>query len=170
VLDKTERQFFAGEDSQSVIAAVQGALYQGGLPLSPTGPNTFAGRGSMASYGMVPKATVSLLPAQGGFFLDVRVAPDFETNSVVILVVAWLFFFPAALILMLMGYQDWQNRQALLFQSIWAPVAHRIAAPPAPTFGAGPPMAPGGYGPPPAGYGPPPGGYGPPPGGFGGQQ
>ncbi len=152
MLDKNERQFFTGEDTQSVIQSLQGTLYQHGIGVTQTGPAQWGGRGQTAAYGMVPKVSISLMPAQGGFFVDVRVSADFETNGLVIFIVAWLFFFPVAIILGFLGYQDWQNRQMQLSQALWAPLAHRIAQPPAPAWGpqmGAPPQAPPTAGPPP---------------------
>lgn len=148
MLDKNERQFFTGSDTQSVIQSLQGTLYAQGIALTQTGPAQWAGRGQTATYAMVPKVSVSLMQAQGGFFVDVRVSADFETNGLVIFIVAWLFFFPVAIVLAIMGYQEWEKRQQALQQALWAPLAHRIAAPPQAAWGAppvgaaGPPMAP----------------------------
>ncbi len=139
MLDKNERQFFAGNDPQPVIQGISGALYQAGIMLTQTGPNSWGGRAQTGAYGMVPKVAVSVMPVQGGFFIDVRVSPDFETNGLVIFLVAWLFFFPAAIILGLLGYQDWQNRQQQLSGALWSNVQHLMAAPPPPQWG--PPVA-----------------------------
>ncbi len=130
MLDKTEQKFLTGEDSQTVVQSISSVLYQSGIALTQTGPTQWSGRGTVASYGMVPKVSLTLNPGQGGSYCDIRVGPDFETNSVVIILVAWLFFFPIAIVLLVLGYQDWQNRQTYLFQSLWTPLSNRIAAPP----------------------------------------
>lgn len=142
MLDKNERQYFSQEHAQSVIQTVSGTLHSAGIALTQTGPNQWTGRGQVASYGVVPKVLVSMMPMQNGFFLDVRIVADLESNAIVILIVLWFVFFPVALILGLMGYQDWERRQVQLFQAVWMPLANRIATPPGPQFG-----------PPPAGYG-----------------
>ncbi|MBK7586738.1 MAG: hypothetical protein IPI67_41950 [Myxococcales bacterium] len=67
-----------------------------------------------------------------------RVIADFESNSLVLFIVLWFVFFPIALILALMGYQEWERRQLSLFQAVWTPLGQMIAAPPGPQFGAGP--------------------------------
>lgn len=136
MLDKNERQFFAQEHAQSVIQTLSGTLLSAGIPLTQTGPNQWSGRGQLASYGMVPKVLVSMMPVQGGFFLEVRVVADFESNALVILIVLWFVFFPVAIIMAVMGYQDWERRQVQLFQAVWMPLSNRIAAPPGPQFGA----------------------------------
>ena len=120
---------------QSVVQAIQGALYQSGIGMQQTGPNTWSGKGQQASYGMTPKVTLTTMPTQNGFSVDARVAADFETNGIIILVVAWLFFFPVAIILGILGYQDWQTRQNQLLAAIWAPVQHRMLAPAQPQYG-----------------------------------
>jgi hypothetical protein len=138
MLDRNERQFFTGADPASIVNAIGASLSQAGIYLQPSGFNAWAGRAQNASYGFVPKVMVSAQPIPNGFFLDIRVTPDFDTNGIVIFVVAWLFFFPVAIILAVLGYQDWQNRQQQLFAAIWGPVANRIAPPPAPVWGPNP--------------------------------
>ncbi len=151
MLDKTDQKFLSGDDQQTLVQSMSSVLYQSGIPLQQTGPSQWSGRGSLASYGMVPKVSITLNPGQGGSYCSIRVAPDFETNSVVIILVAWLFFFPIALVLLYLGYQDWQNRQNYLFQSLWTPLSNRIAAPPGAPWGAAqqgiqPAGPPGGWG------------------------
>jgi len=141
MLDKSDRYYLAGQDVASAIATLQGALYSAGIPLAQVGPNQWSGRGQVGSYSMVPKVMVTTLPAQDGFFLDSRITPDFEGNGLVLFIVAWLFFFPVAIILAFMAYQDWQTRQTQLSQLMWAPLAPRIAQPPGQPWG--PPAMPG---------------------------
>lgn len=154
MIDKNEQRFFGGQDVGAVVQQIQGALYQSGVSLQQTGPNTWSGRSSNSSYGMAPKVTLTTMPAQGGFTVDARVAVDFETNAIIVLVLSWVFFFPLAIILAILGYQDWQTRQNQLLAAIWAPVQSRMMAPPVPQYG--PPAHPQGYAPPPGA--PPPGG------------
>ena len=169
MIDRNEQRYFGGQDVASVIQLIQGALYQSGIQLQQTGPNTWSGRSQQSSYGLTPKVALTTMPAQNGFTVDARVAADFETNAIIILVVAWVLFFPLAIILGILGYQDWQTRQNQLLAAIWAPVQHRMLAPPAPRYG---PPGPGQYGAAPQqqqqGFAPPPGA--PPPGGWGGGQ
>src|SRR5688572_7756542 len=106
MLDRNERQYFSGQDIQSIVNAIGGSLSQLGIILQPTGMNTWAGRAPGPSWGMFAKVLVSAVPVQDGFYLDVRVAPDFDSGGIVIFVVAWFFFFPAAIILGVLGYQD----------------------------------------------------------------
>ena len=136
MLDKNERQFFPGQDLAGVIAILQGALYNAGISLQQTAPNQWSGRGNVASWGMVPKVLVSSMPTQDGFFLDVKTTPDIEGGGVVLFIVCWVFFFPLAIILGFLGYQDWQNRQNQLSQLIWAPLGPRIGQPPMQPWGA----------------------------------
>jgi hypothetical protein len=129
VIEKFERQYVAGGDTQSVVQSIQGTLYQHGIQVAAVGPNIWAGRSSHVSYGMRLKATVTVLPAQSGFTVDLRVGSDFETNAIIILIVLWLFFFPAAIVLGLLGYQDVSNRQTQLCQAVWSPLAGRLMPP-----------------------------------------
>lgn len=155
MLDKIDVRHFGDSDVASAIQAIQGTLYQYGVALQQTGPNTWTGRGTQASYSIVPKVGITAMPIQNGFSIDLRVSADFETNGLILFVVAWLFFFPVAIILALLAYQDWERRATMLVQAVWSPLSTRMIAPPAPVWG------------PPAVGAPP----GPPPGaGYGGQQ
>jgi len=156
MLDKNDRRYLRGSDPTAIVGSIQGVVYQLGIQLQQTGPNMWVGRGTQASYGMAPKVAVTVTPFPEGFCVDVAVSPDFESNSIVILVVAWLFFFPVAVILAVLGYQDWERRAQWLQSAIWTPLAHLMMAPPAPAFApyAAPPVAPTAPGVPPAPRGP----------------
>jgi hypothetical protein len=134
MIDKNERQYFPGQDVQGVIQTIQGALYHMGIPTQQTGPSQWGGRAAQASYGLAPKVQLAVAPAQGGFFVDARVSADFETNGLIIFVVLWFLFFPAAIVIGVLAYQDFSNRTQHLHQAIWAPVMQRMTpavAPPA---------------------------------------
>ncbi len=139
MFDKTERQFFAGQDVYGVIQTMQQVLYANGIALQQNGPNTWAGRGTTPSYGLVPRVSLFAQPTPQGFSLDVRITADTEGSGIAIAIVLWFFFFPAAIILGYMAWQDFQQRQALLMQSMWGPVSHLFVAPNfGPVFGSQP--------------------------------
>jgi hypothetical protein len=141
MLDKNERNYFPGNDVNGAISILTGALAQSGVPLQQISPNTWTGRGNVVSYGIAPKASVTVSQTQAGFFLDVRMSADFESNALVIFVVSWLFFFPIAIILGVMAYQDWENRMRQLFYVVWSPLGPRMGPPPG-FQPMGPPMPP----------------------------
>ncbi len=136
MFDKTERQFFGGQDVQGVIQLLQQVLYSNGVVLSQTGPTTWAGRGTIPSYSIVPRVSVSVSPTPQGFCLDMRTTADNEGSGIVVFVVLWFVFFPAAIIVAFLAYQDFQQRQQALMQAMWAPLSPRFVAPNfAPAFG-----------------------------------
>jgi hypothetical protein len=159
MLDKADRRYLKSADPAAIAGSIQGAVYQFGIQLQQTAPNTWVGRGNQASYAMVPKVAITISPIQDGVCVDVRVSPDFESNGIILLVVAWIFFFPVAVILAVLGYQDWEKRAAWTLSSIWTPLSAQMINPPAVAWGAqiaAPPAAPGGYGGGPGqGWGPP---------------
>jgi hypothetical protein len=130
VIEKFERQYFSGADSQSVVQSIQHTLYQNGIQVAAIAPNSWAGRAAQVSYGLRLKATVTVLPAPNGFMIDLRIGSDIETNGIILLVVLWLLFFPAAVVIALLAYQDVSGRQTRLAQAVWGPVASRMMAPP----------------------------------------
>ena len=142
MLDKADRQYLRASDPAAILGSIQGAVYPHGIHLQQTGPSSWGGRGTQATYGMLPKVAVTLTPMQDTVCVDVRVSADFETNGLVIFVVAWMFFFPVAIILAVLGYQEWERRAAATMQAIWSPLMPQMVTPPAPAWGA-PGMAPG---------------------------
>lgn len=143
MLDKNERNYFPGTDVNGTLSILSGALAQSGIELAQFGPNTWGGRGKIVSYGIAPKASVTVTQMQDGYFLDIRMSPDFESNALVIFVISWIFVFPVAIILGVMAYQDWEARMRQLFFAVWSPLGPRMGPPPGyqpmPT---GPPVAP----------------------------
>jgi hypothetical protein len=130
MLDKNERNYFPGADVNGTLTLLGGALAQSGIQLAQFGPNTWSGKGSVVNYGIAPKASVTVTQMQDGFFLDVRMSAEFESNALILFVVAWLFFFPIAIILAVMAYQDWEARMRQLFYAVWGPLAPRMGPPP----------------------------------------
>jgi hypothetical protein len=154
MLDKSDRRYFSGSDVQSIVYSVQSTLHQHGIGFQQTGPNAWSGRGQQVSYGFVLRVGLTITPAGDATIADLRVSPDLEGSGIVIFVLAWLFFFPIAIVLALLGYQDWERRSNALVASVWTPLSNRMIAPPAPHWG--PPQMGAPPGPPPgAGYGGP---------------
>lgn len=149
MLDKADQRHFAGTDVSSVVGSIQSTLHQNGILLQQTAPNVWTGSGTQSSWSIKPRVTVTVMQMPSGFGVDLRVSADFESNGIVLFVVAWVFFFPIAILLAVLGYQDWERRSVYLIQSVWAPLAAKMIAPPAPQWG---PTA-AAPGPPPAGYG-----------------
>jgi hypothetical protein len=141
VIDRTDRQFFSGNGVADVVGRLGQGLAAQGLQLTQIGPSNWQARSNQATYGLVPKVSLSVSPSPNGFCLDVRFTCDFEGTAVIGLVVAWLFCFPAALILAVLAYQDITERLRQLHAVFWAPVQHLIVAPnyPAPAWQQAPP-------------------------------
>jgi hypothetical protein len=154
MLDKNDRRYLKGSDPAAILGSIQGAAYQAGIQLQQTGPNMWVGRGAIGAYSLVPKLALTITPMQdGACVVDVGISADLESNGIIVLVVAWVLFFPVAVILAVLGYQDWERRAIWLKSVIWTPLAHLMITPPAPAFAPpmggmpGPPRGPG-YGPP----------------------
>lgn len=126
-MDKSYQQYFRGVDMRAVLEALWGGLQQHGVLVHQTGPSSYVGKGGPVSWGMVPKVTITATPTQDGFTLDTRISPDFDTNGLIVFVVLWLFFFPAAIIIGVLAWQDFQKRQNALMQGMWQPVGHFMA-------------------------------------------
>jgi hypothetical protein len=138
MLDKIDRRSFASADLPWVVQTIQATLYQQGISLQQTSPNTWSGRGQQPSYGLVVKAglTVTQMPDQA--LVDLLVTADIEGSGIVIVIVAWIFFFPLAIILLVLGYQDWERRSNELRNLVWTPLSKMIAPRAPPPMGAAP--------------------------------
>ena len=159
MLDKADRRYLRSSDPTAIVGNIQGTVYQSGIQLQQTAPNIWIGRGNQASYAIVPKLAITISPVQDAVCVDVRVTADFESNGIIIFALAWIFFFPAAVILAILGYQDFGRRAQWILSAIWTPLSAQMINPPAPAWPPQMPAAPI----PPTAYGPPPGpGYGPP--------
>jgi hypothetical protein len=126
VIDQSEQHYFQGADLASVTQTMQNALYQCGVGLHQTGPDSWTGRANAASYGMTAKVSLSAQRVGEGFSVNLRVSPDFEGTSLIIFIVLWVVFFPAAIIVAVLAYQDFQNRGTHLMRSVWSPVQQHM--------------------------------------------
>lgn len=81
---------------------------------------------------MAPQATLAAYPVPGGVVVQATVGAQFETNGLIVFVLLWLFCFPAAVIVAVLAYQEWQKKQSELLFAIWSAVAALMAAPYAP--------------------------------------
>ena len=129
MIDRTDRQFFSGSGVAEVVGRLGQGLAAQGLQLGQIGPSNWQGRSNQASYGLVPKVSLSVTPSPGGFCLDVRFTLDLEGSAIIGLVLAWVFCFPAAVVLAVLAYQDITERLRQLHGAFWAPVQHLIVAP-----------------------------------------
>lgn len=137
MLDKVDRRWFSGTDPVSILQSIQGTLYQYGIQAQQVGPASWSGRGQHPSWGIVPKVGFTITEAQGSVMVDLRVSADIEGNGIVVLVLCWLFFFPLAIVFGVLGYQDFDRRAHEILAAVWAPLSHKLIAPPAPQWGAG---------------------------------
>jgi hypothetical protein len=159
MFEVTEQRLLPGS-IENVGGAVPGAVYQASMVhASAMMPGYWEGKGPKGSWGVVPTVAVRLFPGQGGTMAEVRVGAEVDTTSLVIFGVLFFFFFPAAVLVGYLAYDDFQKRRTGMIHAIWQ------------NLGAGPPAFHGGgqpgYGAPPPGY-PPPGNPPPPQGGYGG--
>jgi hypothetical protein len=143
VLNRTERQFFGGNDLQSVMGPIQYALQSQGIRLQQVGPQAWNGGGAPSSWGMAMKVSFFAMQSPSGYSLELNSWADLEGNGVILLCVLGVFFFPAALIIGFLAYQEMTQRQAAVHHAVWSPVSHLFVAPNfAPPFAAqasGPP-------------------------------
>ena len=129
MLNRTERQFFAGSDLQSVMGPIQYTLPSQGIRLQQVGPECWNGQGPPSSWGVVMKISVFAMKSPTGFSLEFQSWAELEGNGAVLLCVLAIFFFPAALIIGFLAYQEVQQRQAVVHHAVWSPVSHLFVAP-----------------------------------------
>ena len=127
MLSRSEVRHFRGSDMAEVALGMQQALAAHGLAFYPVAPGAWTAKGPIV-YGLLPKVDVIAYPAAGGFTIELRVNPEFDTNGIVIFVVLWMFCFPGAIVGAILAYQDFTNRQNALLYAAWAPFWQRLAA------------------------------------------
>jgi hypothetical protein len=136
-------------DPKSLEGTLPGVAYNAaGMQLQATMPLVWQGKGQAGSYGFQPSIVVRAAPTQGGTSVEIRLGAEIESSWIAIYIVMVLLFWPIALILGYMGYDEFQKKRTMMFQGIWQNLG-------------GPQQQPSGYG-----VGAPPGG--PPAGGFSG--
>lgn len=129
MLNKNARWFFPGQDVQGTVHQIGGALYHVGINLAPSGPMRWQGEGAAGSYGLTPKLWISVMPDQGGFWLDIRLWADLESGSIVMFALSWFFCMPVAIILAVLGHSAWTQRSNELMAAMQQPVAHLQSTP-----------------------------------------
>jgi hypothetical protein len=129
VFDKTERAFFAGTDVPAVVRRLQSALHVAEVPTQQTAPASWVGRGVRTSWSIVPRVTMNAAPTPNGFMVEVRVSADVEPTGAIVLVVCWLFCFPAAILVAVLAHQDFTRRQAELFAGMLSEIGHLMIEP-----------------------------------------
>lgn len=126
---KNARWYFPGQDVQGVIHHIGGALYHAGITLAPSGPSRWEGIGTGGSYGLSPKLWISVMPDQGGFWLDVRLWADLDGGFLVPFVLMWMVCFPGAIIFLVLGNSSWTTRSNELLFTMQQPIAHLQSTP-----------------------------------------
>ena len=78
---------------------------------------------------LVPTISFYAAPSPQGFYVDARLSVDNEGTGIVWFILLWIFFFPAAIVLAVLAYNDANARLQQLQQMLWAPVSHLLIAP-----------------------------------------
>jgi hypothetical protein len=129
VYSKSARWFFPGQDVQGTVGQMGGALYHVGVNLAPSGPMRWQGLGPSGSYGLQPKLWVTIMPDQGGFWVNVNVSVEVGVGFIVLFALSWMFCFPVALLILLLSNSSFTQRSDEILYTMQHPVAHLMSTP-----------------------------------------
>lgn len=143
-------------DAAQVAQLLPQAVYESSaVQLAQTQPYFWQGRSVGSVWGMQAELTVRTMTTPDGTSVHVTVGAQVEQNSLIVFVLLCFFFFPAALVLGLLAYNDFTSRRLVVMESVFSRIS---AATGKPGLAVG--FAPQGPYPPPypqPGGGPPPG-------------
>lgn len=129
MFDRTERAFFAGNDVAGIVNRLQRVLQTDDLFVQQTSPVVWAGKSPRTSWWIAPRVTLMVSPTPRGFVVEARVSADIEPGGAIAMVLSWFFCFPGAIIMAVLAYQDFTNRQRALFERMNGEVAHLMIEP-----------------------------------------
>jgi hypothetical protein len=108
----------AGEAfAQSIPARVGHAT---GVALVPYAQGAWSGRSVGKSWNTSLLVSVQMMPAPGGMGVQITTGAEVDQNGWIILIVLLVFFWPAALLVGYLGYDDFNKRRQVIHQQIWA--------------------------------------------------
>jgi hypothetical protein len=123
------RQFFAGKDFDTVLGALLHGLHSQEISMAQTQSTMWLGQGMVASWGVTPRVSLSIVPSPSGFYVDIRISAQPEGSAVALLVVSWMFCFPLTILFGYLAYQDFTERRNQLLHTLWSSVSHLAIAP-----------------------------------------
>jgi hypothetical protein len=126
MFSKKERLFLQNVDPNTLLQTVQSTLQQQAIvPTAPTGGG-YLGIGPNIGYGIKPKVTVTVIPAQGGHFVDISIGTEFDQSSMVLAIILLVIFWPILALLAFFAYQGFEQRAGYMLatlRSVLAPYA-----------------------------------------------
>ena len=137
--------------AEALCAALPHAVAQAtSAALVPVGPQAWTGKTMTRTYGIATVVSTRAMAVQGGTTVEVTVGAELDTTSIVILVVLLVLFWPVAVVLGYLGYDDFTKRRAYAMHLAWQHLAAASGAQPSVYGVQAQPRGPGGFG---GGYG-----------------
>jgi len=149
MFETSATRIFATDASQVVPLLPQAVYESAAVQLAQVQPAYWHGRSVGSVWGMQAEVTIRTMTTPDGTNVHVTVGAQLEQNALIIIVLLGLFFFPGAIILALIAYNDFTSRRTMVLESIFGRISAATGKP-AMAVGFGPPAP---YAPP---YPPPP--------------
>jgi hypothetical protein len=101
-----------------------------GVPLVPYAPGAWSGRSLGKSWNVSLLVSVQTMPGPGGLGVQITTGAEVDQTGWILLCVMLVFFWPAALVVGYLGYDDFNKRRQIVHQQIWGMLG--AGAPPSP--------------------------------------
>ena len=132
---------------EALSAAVPHAVgHATSAALVPVAPQAWTGKTMTRSYGLATTVSTRVMAVSGGTSVEVTVGAELDTSSIVILVVLLVLFWPVALVLGYLGYDDFTKRRAYAMHMVWQNLAAAAGTQPSMYGVNAPPRGPAGFG------------------------
>jgi hypothetical protein len=131
VFNRGDRLFFAASDAQAVMTPMLHVLSAYGVVPYQTGPASWTGQSPPSTWGLALKSNVYAVSSPHGLTVEVQTLAHLDFSiGIVLFYILFLFCLPAALVIALLAYNDFTQRQTAVLFSIRQSVAHKLVAPP----------------------------------------
>ncbi len=100
-----------------------------GAALVQVGPTMWSGRSMAKSWGITPTVLLNAAAAQGGTGVQITIGAELDTTGWVLFILAAVFFWPAAVLIGFLAYDDFNKRRQYALQVFWS----QLGAPAAPS-------------------------------------
>jgi hypothetical protein len=130
MFEASAARIFATEAAQVAQLLPQAIYESSSVQLAQMQPYFWQGRSQGHVWGMHAELTVRTMTTADGTNVAVTVGAQLEQNALIVFVLSCFFFFPMALVLGLLAYNDFTSRRFVLMESIFARISAATGKPP----------------------------------------
>jgi hypothetical protein len=120
MFEASAARIFATDAAQVVHFLPQAVYEASATQLAQTQPYFWQGRSYGSVWGMHAEVTVRTMTTPDGTSVHVTVGAQVDQNALIALILIFFFFFPVALVLTLLGYNDFTARRVMVIEGIFS--------------------------------------------------